>query len=187
MGSLVLAMGVWAFGHLGYWLSEPESSPCQADVIVVLGGGERYRLQKALTLYKESYAGWILLTGSCELGANVGESLHHWRIRLLVAQGVPREAIVCDDHSRNSYEEAHNTATMMQERRWKSALVVSDPPHLRRLEMIWSQVASRYGIEYRLIASEPPTWNAARWWEEKVWTKFVGMELVKLAYYAVVY
>jgi hypothetical protein len=100
---------------------------------------------------------------------------------------VPFEALLFDDRSRNSYEEADNTAKLMTEQQWKSALVVSDPPHLRRLEMIWDRVAAQYGIEYRLIASEPKGWDAARWWRDKVWAKFVGMELVKLAYYTVVY
>ncbi|MCP9456544.1 MAG: YdcF family protein, partial [Nitrospira sp.] len=109
------------------------------------------------------------------------------RARWLVANGVPREAILFDTDSRTSYDEAQHAARLMRERHWTSALVVSDPPHLRRLEMVWRQVAARYGIEYRLVASEPPTWNAGRWWEEKGWAKFVGLELVKLAYYAVAY
>lgn len=106
---------------------------------------------------------------------------------MLLSQGVPQKAILFDDRARNSYEEADNTAKLMREQQWKSVLVVSDPPHLRRLEMVWRKMAARYGIEYRLIASEPPSWDPSQWWRDKVWAKFVGMELVKLAYYTVIY
>ncbi|MCP9440075.1 MAG: YdcF family protein [Nitrospira sp.] len=182
-----VGLALWSFVKLGEWLAGPQNSPHEADVIVVLGGGDRPRVQRALDLYRQGYARWILLAGTRRAENERGDQWHHWRARWLLAQEVPKEAILFDDRSHNSYEEARHAAALMHERNWKSALVVSDPPHLRRLELIWHKVASQYGIEYRLVASEPPTWNAARWWEEKVWAKFVGMELVKLAYYAVVY
>jgi hypothetical protein len=53
--------------------------------------------------------------------------------------------------------------------------------------MVWGPACARHGLEYRLIATDPPTWNASRWWHDKVWAKFVGMELLKLSYYAVAY
>jgi len=173
--------------NLGHWLSAPQSAPQEADIIVVLGGGEKDRVRRAMDLYKGGYAGRVLLTGLIAEAERQGDFRLHWRVRFLLAGGVPFEALLFDDRSRNSYEEADNTAKLMTEQQWKSALVVSDPPHLRRLEMIWDRVAAQYGIEYRLIASEPKGWDAARWWRDKVWAKFVGMELVKLAYYTVVY
>jgi hypothetical protein len=75
----------------------------------------------------------------------------------------------------------------MRIKSWKASLVISDPPHLRRLTMVWGRACAQHGVEYRLIATESPTWNAARWWRDKVWAKFVGMELLKLTYYTAVY
>jgi hypothetical protein len=53
--------------------------------------------------------------------------------------------------------------------------------------MVWGAACAQQGLECRLIATEPVTWNPSRWWREKTWAKFVGMELVKLAYYTIVY
>jgi hypothetical protein len=75
----------------------------------------------------------------------------------------------------------------MKSRQWKTALVISDPPHLRRLAMVWGPVCSQHDLEYRLIATEPSTWNASGWWRDKAWAKFVSMELLKLSYYAMAY
>lgn len=184
-----VSAGVFMLGvcNLGYWLSAPQDAPQPADLIVVLGGGEKYRVRRALDLYQDGYARNILLAGLNWQAERFATYDLHWRSRLLLAWGVPQEALLFDDQSRNSYEEAENTAKLMTERRWKSALVVSDPPHLRRLELVWRKVAAQYGIKYQLIASEPKNWDAAQWWRDKVWAKFVGMELVKLAYYAAVY
>lgn len=52
---------------------------------------------------------------------------------------------------------------------------------------MWERACAHHGLEYRLIATESPTWNASRWWHDKVWAKFVGMELLKFAYYTIVY
>ncbi|CUQ65402.1 conserved exported protein of unknown function [Candidatus Nitrospira inopinata] len=184
VSAVVLMMGML---NLGHWLSAPRSAPQEADIIVVLGGGEKDRVRRAIDLYKDGYARRVLLTGLTADAERRGDFRLHWRTRFLLAGGVPFEVLLFDDRSRNSYEEAQNAARLMKTQQWRSALVVSDPPHLRRLEMIWQKVASQYGIEYRLIASEPKGWDAAGWWREKVWAKFVGMELVKLAYYATVY
>lgn len=172
---------------VGHWLSVPGNVPTHGDIIVALGGGGIERVQSALKLYREGYAKKILLTG---MGSGPGQSPSHylhWESRFLVDGGVSSEALLFDDRSRNSYEEANNTALLMKNRQWKTALVISDPPHLRRLDMVWGQACVRYGLEYRLIATEPQTWDAAGWWRDKVWAKFVGMELLKLSYYAMAY
>jgi hypothetical protein len=100
---------------------------------------------------------------------------------------VPSDALIFDDRSRNSYEEANNTALLMKNRNWKTALVISDPPHLRRLDLVWRSACVRHALMYHLIATEPQTWSASGWWRDKVWAKFVGMELLKLSYYAMAY
>lgn len=175
--------------NVGHWLSAPGAAPIQGDLIVALGGSSgSERVGRALELYRNGYARGILLTGIDQTdGIERSDRYRHWVAKFLIDGGVPSEALLFDDLSKNSYEEAHNTALLMQHRRWRTALVVSDPPHLRRLAMVWGRACDQNGLEYRLIATEPHTWNASRWWREKVWAKFVGMELLKLTYYSVVY
>ena len=177
-GTLLFALNV------GHWLSAPHSVPVRGDLIVALGGGGIERLQIALKLYEEGHAKRILLTG---LQGQNNHHHQHWRSQFLLNRGVPSEALLFDHESANSYEEANRTAELMRVKSWKTSLVISDPPHLRRLAMVWGRACARYGVEYRLIATESPTWHAAGWWRDKVWAKFVGMELLKLTYYTIVY
>lgn len=184
-GALSIGVTLVSILNIGHWLSAPRNVPAQADIVVALGGGGIERVQSALHLYKEGYARRVLLTGLERDPERRSNYYFHWRSRLLLDGGVPSEALLFDDRSANSYEEANNTALLMKNRQWKTALVISDPPHLRRLAMVWATACARHGLEYRLIATESSTWNAARWWHDKVWAKFVGMELLKLSYYAI--
>ena len=185
----LVTMGLTSFSvlTLGHWLSAPGSVPKQSDMIVVLGGGGIERVQSALQLYREGHAKRILLTGLNSGQEQKRNQYLHWQSKLLLDGGVPFEALLFDDQSRNSYDEANNTALLMKNHQWKTALVISDPPHLRRLDMVWRPACARQGLEYRLIATDPPTWHASDWWRDRVWAKFVGKELLKLAYYAVAY
>jgi len=179
----LLLMGVLNVGH---WLSAPRRVPTQANLIVALGGGRGIeRLRTALLLYQRGYAERILLTGFS--GVQGGDHYTRWESKYLLERGVPRDALLFDDQSATSYEEANHTALLMKSRQWKTALVVSDPPHLRRLAMVWGPACSQNDIQYHLISTEPSTWDPSAWWRDKVWAKFVGMELVKLAYYALAY
>ena len=187
VGAFTLLLTILIVLNVGYWLSAPRTVPTEGDIIVALGGGGIERVQRALQLYREGYAKKILLTG---LGRVPGQRPNHylqWESRLLLDGGAPSEALLFDNQSGNSSEEANNTALLMKSRQWKTALVISDPPHLRRLDMVWGAACARHGLEYRLIATKPPTWDASRWWGDKMWAKFVGMELLKLAYYTVAY
>jgi len=174
--------------NVGHWLSAPGSAPIQGDLIVSLGGSSGpERVGRALELYRKGYAKGILLTGFDQAEERRSNLYRRWEAKFLIDGGVPSEAVLFDDRSRNSYEEAHNTAQLMQSRRWKTALVISDPPHLRRLAMVWGPACSQSGLEYHLISTDPTTWNPSQWWKERHWAKFVGTELLKLAYYTVVY
>lgn len=187
VGAFTLLLTILIVLNAGYWLSAPRTVPTQGDIIVALGGGGIERVQSALQLYREGHAKRILLTG-LDSGPGLRPNHYlHWESRLLLDGGVPSEALLFDDQSANSYQEANNTALLMKNRQWKTALVISDPPHLRRLDMVWGAACAQHGLEYRLIATEPPRWDSSWWWGDRMWAKFMGMELLKLAYYTVVY
>ena len=97
-----------------------ESLP-SADAVVVLGGGigkcddmaypDMYdsadRVWHAARLWKAGKAPIVVASGVGELGATVP---------LLLDFGVPREAIVVDDKSRNTYENSRFTERLLLER-----------------------------------------------------------------------
>ena len=58
----------------------------------------------------------------------------HWRSQYLLEQGVLADALLFDNQASNTHQEAINIAALMQTHHWQNVLVISDPPHLRRLD-----------------------------------------------------
>ena len=182
---LCIVAGLVAFFQVGYFLEAPAQQPEKADLIVPLGGGGSSRVNKAVELYKQGFAPNVLLTDIHGGEANTRPHSSDWRIRFLLEHGVPDNMLVFNTFSTNSWEEAVNTLRLMREKNWRRVLVVSDPPHLRRLAWTWGKVFEGSGKEYRLIAAPLEGWDPSRWWQNEKSARFVMMEVTKLAYYQV--
>ncbi len=188
VGALVLciAAGVVVFSQVGSFLEAPAQSPEHADLIVALGGGSgTARVEKSFELYAQGFAPTILLTGVEGGPANAHSPSGDWRIRYLAEHGVPEHMLVLDAHATNSWEEAVNTFRLMREQQWQRVLVVSDPPHLRRVDWAWGKVFKGSGKDYRLITAPLDDWDPGRWWQNDKSARFVVTEVTKLAYYYV--
>lgn len=185
--ALVLALTALAIWRLGIWLSAPAMAPASADIIVALGGDAGDRVALASKLYRAGYGQRILLTGM-EDGANATR-MHYlnWRTRYLHDAGVPESAILFDGKSANTREEAVNTARLMSDEGFKRALIVSDPPHMRRLDITFKPVFANAGLSYTLVETRSPTWDAQHWWRDERWGQFSLMEAIKLLYYVIKY
>jgi len=181
IGTALLAFGI---SKAAYWLEAPGGPPEKANAIVVLGGDDGERSLRAQALYHEGYAPTIVLTG-LEKGSAAPPARLTWRADFLVANGVPRAALRFEIRSRNSYEEAAQILALMQKQKWKSVIIVSDPPHMRRLAWTWARVFKDSGLHYVLVASEPGWWSPGDWWKHEQAGAFVIMEYIKLAYYVV--
>lgn len=164
----------------GVFFSTPNNAPEKSDLIVVLGGGTGDRLEKSLELYNAGYAPKLLLTGLPEMHQQVLPTYSTWRKKYLLEQNVPETSILIDNSARNSLEEARAVKELMQKHNWHKVIIVSDPPHLRRLSMIYSNIFTpkNDSIVY-LVKSNPTWWNAKQWWRNPVATQFVLLEILK--------
>ncbi len=177
----------WALAMAGRFVSSPAAKATKADLIVALGGGGGIRIREVHGLYAKGYAPQFLITG-IEFGDPALRPAYlEWRAAFLTTRGVPADAMLFDAPSVNSWEEAINAVVLMQRRVWHSVLVVSDPPHLRRLSWVWGKAFAGSGLEYRLIASSMPGWEPQQWWTSEKSGQFVLMELIKLSYYLIKY
>lgn len=173
--SLVLALGVLLFFSLpssvfllglplekDYPVTSVEETPC-ADAIIVLGGGMKSatnaniyadmdfgadRVYRAAMLYKTGKAPLVVLSGCAEKDSS---------LPLLIDFGVPEDAIIVENDSRNTEENAKLTEQILVERfkRPVRALLVTSAWHMRRSEMMFRTYAKK--IEF--IAS-PCDWEA---------------------------
>lgn len=179
------ALLIVAFLQAGSFLSSPSQPPARSDVILALGGDNGDRIVMAARLYHQGYAPRIMLTGLENGPARTRSSYVNWRVQFLLDEKVPDSAVILERGAGNTWEEAVNTLALIRQHGWKRVMVVSDPPHMRRLHFVWSKVFAGSGKEFVLVASAPEWWDPARWWTNDQSGPFALMEYIKLAYYGV--
>jgi vancomycin permeability regulator SanA len=150
IGALVV-IAIWFIGDLAYVVTDAEGDYAQTcDVILVLGcniGSPEQpspcmeaRAAHAANLYRRGLAGYVIASG----GPSHPETTEAAELaRRLVLDGVPGERIVLEDRALNTIQNVHNSAAIMRERGWDSAILVTEPFHIRRATL----VARDYGLE----------------------------------------
>ena len=179
LGLIALAFAVLGAGH---FLVAPAQPPVKADLIFALGGDNGGRVNGALDLYRKGFAPRVMV-GAEGLNPKTRTAYLSWQARYMVDGGVPEQALLFDRKSRNSWEEARNTLELMRAMKMDRVLVVSDPPHMRRLSWVWGKVFEGSGKEFTLVACDMEGWDAAHWWRTSPNAQFVFGEYIKLAYY----
>jgi uncharacterized SAM-binding protein YcdF (DUF218 family) len=156
---LMFACGLAAYTHL-YGQTDRQQN---ADVIVVLGAGLRRngspgpalirRAQQGAALYHAGVAPRIICSGGYIEW--IGRSEAEGCAEVLTQAGVPRDAIILEEASRSTEENAMHTREVMQENGWQTAVIVTDSYHILRAEWIFSQ-------EGVTVYSSPVNWREVR-------------------------
>ena len=178
---LVIA-GVLVFGVIVFLAREPilrgigsflivQDELKKADVIVVLGG-ENSRVEEAAHLYKQGFAGYMIMTGK-----RVAEGMK----RSAVRSGVPAEDIIVEPEAASTYQHPIYIKPIMEARGFKSAIVVSSPYHMRRSAMLFDRAFRKTGVELIYHSQQDGWFDPDRWWKEAVSRRAVKMEYAKLA------
>jgi uncharacterized SAM-binding protein YcdF (DUF218 family) len=179
-----VALAIGLFLSLGFILSAPADRPAPSDLLVILGGGVGDRVVKGHQLLSADMAGTVLLTGVWREQVIDRFTSFDYRIKYLEERGISRQQIHIDAVASSSWEEALLIRDFMRDNQFRSALVVSDPPHIRRLSLLVRKVFADSGLTLRLVPSEPDWWHAGRWWQNRRSASFVVSEIAKLVYYA---
>lgn len=131
------------------YVAQPISEIPQADAIVLLGGALRGdtptgvlpdlnqyadRLVHAVALYKAGKADVILLSGGSSPGAR---SEAHLMRDVLAVMGVPAEHLILEDQSRNSHDNAVNSARLLRDRGMHRILLVTSAFHMPRANALF--------------------------------------------------
>ena len=120
-----------------------EDQKCRADVAVILGAaaynGEvspvyRERINHGITLYEEGYVDRLIVTGGT---ADQGEESDASAAKkYLLSQGIPEEAVLIEDQSSITQENLENSKAIMEENGYETAIIVSDPLHMKRAMLL---------------------------------------------------
>lgn len=169
---ICLLLLITGFFTAGRFLSLTES-PKQADVIIVLSGGQG-RVEKAAELYKAGYALYIILSNAKESMSSSGDML-----QTALDLGIPRDAIYTENSADSTLQNAEFTLPIMKEHNFKSAIVVSSDFHIRRVKLLFDRVYKKSDIELTYVGSASG-YNAKRWWSDRKSRETTFNEYVKM-------
>lgn len=154
LGGIVL-WGAVAVSIVNYGKVD-EKAP--SDVAIVLGAGTwkgevspvyRERINHGIWLYQNGYVEYLILTGGVGEGNTVSDAAAAKAYAL--SQGVPEDVILIEEKSTITEENLFYAKALMDELSLRSAIIVSDPLHMKRAMLM----ASDYGID--ACSSPTPT------------------------------
>lgn len=111
-----------------------EHKPTQADIILIPGGSRPQLIEKAVKLYHQGLAPYILPSGGKNKRIPEWESEWKYLQSIALVKGVPEEAILREDRAQNTFDNAALSWHIIQQKNLhvKKALVVCKAHHARR-------------------------------------------------------
>ena len=167
---ILLLVGLRAFTLAGLWVAEGDRLG-KADLIICLNGSER--IKKTAELYHKGLAPKILLTAGKDK-------------KDLTQLGIPEMCVTLAEWPMTTYQEALAVASMDHLSQIHSAIVVTDPYHLKRVRWTFRHVLNDSPVKLYFISSDLP-WNGKDWWREKQSRILVALEISKMGYYRLVH
>jgi len=171
--ALVLVAWGFAFQNANRLLIK-DSGPVNADTIIVLGGGWNERPERAAELFREGVAPQIIVSGKGDCQTNRS---------VLLAAGVPQEAIESECKSKSTRENALFTLPMLRKMGAHRVILVTTWYHSRRALACFRHYAP--DIQFY---SRPSFYAAERsQWKPKSVSPFIRKEFLKLPGYWICY
>ena len=153
----------------------PQAQPIKTEAIVVLGGGissegaptgtSAQRAEKAAVLWQQGYAPIVVPSGGPTLSRRRTEA--EAMAIVLRGLGVPEEAIVLENQSYNTYQNAVESAKILRDRKIGKAILVTSRTHLLRASLTFNKqgiatipIAAEFN-KPRLNWNPVPSWRRA--------------------------
>jgi uncharacterized SAM-binding protein YcdF (DUF218 family) len=167
--AVIVIVVVAALLSVGRWL-EVEDPLVHADVIVILSGRLPERAVEAARIFHAGYAEQVWISPPIspvdDLKAMnisfLGEDFYNEKV--LIAKGVPADAIRILDHpDANTEEEVRQVSEALRDLKYHSVIIVTSKPHTRRVRTIWRKlVGSDPSMTVRYAQDDP--YDGAHWW-----------------------
>jgi uncharacterized SAM-binding protein YcdF (DUF218 family) len=155
-----------------------------SDAIVVLAGNSPFRARHAETLYRAGLAPHVIISNEPLSSHGVQTTWLELRQAGLVHLAIPDEAIVpIPEISDSTYEEATHSREIMLAHGWRSAILVTDPFHMRRAVLTFRQAFDGAGLTVAASPADESKYGVDNWWTDRNATMRVVQEYVKLGYY----
>lgn len=165
----LISLSILAFRGAGRWLI-CEDSLRPADAVVVLSGGMPWRAEEAARIFRTGYAHEVWITRpENQSQALAAMGIHYmgeddYSREVLIHEGVPDSDIrILPKTIIDTEQELDEIAGELQSDSMSSVIIVTSPPHTRRVRVLWRRLAPRNLHAIVRDAYEDP-YNANHWW-----------------------
>ena len=167
---LILAtVTVIAFRGVGRWLVV-EDPLDRADAIVVLSGGLPDRALEAAKVFRLGMAPQVWLTRPANPAAELSkmgisfEGEEGYSRAVLIHEGVPESAIrILAPEIVNTEDEERAIIAEMQSTKADRVIIVTSPPHTRRVRALWRRIAPT-NLSLTVRSATEYDYDANHWW-----------------------
>jgi len=153
-------------------------SPCTAvgAVVAVSGGDTNARTDEAIRLYKNGWSDTLVFSGAAQDKTGLSNAAA-MQARAINA-GVPKSAILLDEYSATTKQNAENVQTIFASRNIRSIVLVTSGYHQRRASLEFAKRASSVTVLNHPV-SQDKDWSMWWWTSPRGWYLAVS-ELVKI-------
>lgn len=133
----------------------------KSDAIICLEGDNHLRTEKAWELLKSEMASIIVVSGG--LKGSLGSVPALKMADYLIKKGVPKNNILIESDSQNTYEQAQNVMRIAKEEKWRKIILIASAFHQPRAFLTFLKATKDYKVEIEIFnapAKHP-------WFEEK--------------------
>ncbi|MCC6174918.1 MAG: YdcF family protein [Chloroflexi bacterium] len=181
---LVLTRQTWLTAMGEVLVAHDDLSP--SDAIVVLAGNSPFRARHAEALYARGLAPHVIISNEPLSSHGVQTTWLELREKGLVRLAIPEDAIEpISEISDSTYEEALHSRDIMRAHGWRTAILVTDPFHMRRALLTFRSAFEPAGLRVLASPAEGSKYGVDNWWTDRNAIMRVSQEYLKLGYYVV--
>ncbi|MGH9453077.1 MAG: YdcF family protein [Terriglobia bacterium] len=170
----------------GDWLVKTDPLPAHAEVAVMLDGsvkGVIARRAGAVDLLERGRVDHIMLSmqSVTAWGQNMPEIAHDYFLSTYGPQVADRVTF-CFQDTDSTADEALGLRQCLEQRKWRSVIVVTSQFHTRRAGMIWRQEFASASPPFKIwvYGVTDPDYSPAGWWRKRRYAKTWLLEVTKL-------
>lgn len=184
-----LLLGVaGTLGWGGDLLVAPDALPVHADALVVLTGsmqGEQSRREEAIRLLDAGRADHLVVSTPrvTYLGEWIPDLMQRYLEQMLGAAQAAR-VVTCAHNADSTLAEAQALRPCLEQRGWRSIVVVTSNYHTRRARHSWEQAFrdARPPVRVYVCGVSDGDFEAQGWWRHRRYAKTFAIETTKLVW-----
>jgi len=165
-----------------FLIYQSSTIPNSVDAVVVLGGGTGSRVDKALRVFNEHNANYMIMSSGPYFYTTSSKIMGEYAIR----NGLKPDVVLYEENSYSTKDHVYNLDPIFQQKNIRTAIIVTEYFHTARTHSLFSDYynssKSSKKINLFIVAADDGI-NYKNWYKDHESIQKIGIELIKRVYY----